>query len=257
MYKGKKIAIVIPAYNEEKHIALVISKIPEYIDRIYVVDDGSTDNTGEIVSEMIKQGQGLTSILKHPQNSGVGKAIVTGYKSCLANGIDISVVMAGDNQMDPMQLPRLLDPIITDEAEYTIGNRMSSVKDMKGMSYWRRFGNLILTWLTRIAALNFSISDPQNGYTAAKRQALASLDLDNIYPRYGYCNDILAKLSAAKIKIKCVAMPSVYGDEKSKIKYWNYIPSVSWLLLKDFFWRIKMSITKRQFSEQTSGLTEV
>jgi hypothetical protein len=171
-------------------------------------------------------------------DGGVGKAIVTGYKHCLKDNIDVAVVMAGDNQMDPAQLTNLLDPLIAGEAEYTVGDRISNLSHMKGMSYWRRLGNWILRWLTRIAAWNFSISDPQNGFTAVTSQVLLRLDLDKIYPRYGYCNDILVKLSAARARIKQIPMPAVYGSEKSKIRYWHYIPSVSWLLLKDFIWRI-------------------
>jgi glycosyltransferase involved in cell wall biosynthesis len=244
MYKNKKIGVVIPAYNEEMFIATVVGRIPEYIDRIYVIDDASTDRTGYVVSKLAISSPRRIRIIRHEQNGGVGKAIMTGYKGCLIDDMDIAVVMAGDNQMNPEQLPRLLDPIAENEADYTAGNRISNLQHMKSMSYWRRLGNLILTWLTRIAAWNFNIWDPQNGYTAVNQRALARLDLDNIYPRYGYCNDILIKLSAIKARIKYIPMPAVYGSEKSKIRYSHYIPTISWLLLKGFFWTTKIRLSQ-------------
>jgi glycosyltransferase involved in cell wall biosynthesis len=246
MYGNKKIGIVVPAHNEERFIATVIDRSPEYIDRIYVVDDCSKDRTGAIVARLEAVSGGKVCLLRHTQNGGVGKAITTGYKQCLKDDIDIAVVMGGDNQMDPAQLPRLLDPVIKGEASYAIGDRISSMKHMKGMSYWRRFGNWILRWLTRIAAGNLQICDPQNGYTAITREALLWLDLDHVYPRYGYCNDLLVKLSAIGARMAHVAMPAVYGSEKSQIKYWHYIPTVSWLLLKGFLWRIKIQYFHRK-----------
>jgi glycosyltransferase involved in cell wall biosynthesis len=242
MYKNLKIGVIIPAYNEEKFIGEVIERIPEYIDRIYVVDDGSRDRTGEIASKLAEKSSGRVQICRHLKNGGVGKAISTGYRACLVDLMDISVVMAGDNQMNPAQLPKLLDPIVEGKADYTVGDRLSTLGHMKGMSYWRRFGNWTLRWLTRIAAGNLDICDPQNGYTAIAYRSLARLDLDHIYPRYGYCNDLLVKLSVTGSRIRQIRMPAVYGNEKSKIKYWHYIPTVSLLLLRDFLWRIKVQL---------------
>ena len=239
MYKGHQIGVVIPAYNEELLIADTIRSVPEFVDNTYVVNDGSTDRTAEIILSF--NGCGICYI-NHKENRGVGAAIISGYKQAMRDNVDIAVVMAGDNQMDPVQLPKLLDPIVEDEADYTVGDRLSNLKQMKGMSYWRRLGNWILRWLTRIAAWNFSISDPQNGFTAITHQALLCLNLDDIYPRYGYCNDILVKLSSARARVKQIPMPAVYGCEKSKIRYWYYIPTVSWLLLRNFLWRMKVQI---------------
>jgi glycosyltransferase involved in cell wall biosynthesis len=252
MYKNKKIAIVIPAFNEEKFIATVIDKIPNYIDQICVIDDASKDGTFETARKKILPNNSRISIIRHEQNMGVGKAITSGYAYCLKCPIDIIAVMAGDNQMNPDQLPRLLDPLVIGEADYTIGDRTSKLKNMRGMSYWRRLGNWILKWLTRIASGNMTIHDPQNGYTAINRDILAQIDLNSLYPRYGYCNDIIIKLSVKKAKIKQIVMPAVYGEEKSKIKYWKYIPSLSWLLFKGFIWRIKVKMTNITASRENS-----
>jgi len=177
-------------------------------------------------------------LVQHARNSGVGAAIVTGYKRTLADGLDIAVVMAGDNQMDPDELPGLLDPIADGRADYTKGDRTSRREHLVGMSPWRRLGNWLLRWLTRIAVGNMKVRDPQNGYTAASAELLAALPLDRLYPRYGYCNQLLAWVSVYKRRLVEVPMPSRYQGEKSKIRYGVYVPKLSWLLLKLFLTRI-------------------
>jgi len=153
--------------------------------------------------------------------------------------MDIVAVMAGDNQMDPAFLPKLLDPIIDGKADYTAGNRLINPEFRKGMSRWRFIGNSILTLLTKIASGYWQMMDPQNGYTAISHRALETIPLDAIYPRYGYCNDILVRLNVYGFRVKNVPHPARYGLERSKIKYSTYIMKLSWLLLKDFLWRLK------------------
>lgn len=239
MYRGHKIGVVVPAYNEERLISETLKGIPSFVDRIYVVDDGSTDKTAEIVGELQKRDRRIL-LIQHEQNRGVGAAIFTGYKKALEEGMDIVAVMAGDNQMDPKYLPSLLDPIVDGIADYAKGNRLLSPEYRRGMSKWRFLGNTILTFLTKIASGYWHLMDPQNGYTAISRRALERIPLDSIYPWYGYCNDLLVKLNVYGFRVVDVPIPARYGEEKSKIKYWLYIPKVSWLLLKDFFWRLKM-----------------
>lgn len=172
-------------------------------------------------------------------NKGVGAAIVSGYKKTLEDGIDIAAVMAGDNQMDPAFLPQLLDPIADKKCDYTMGNRLMSPDFRRGMSKWRFFGNSVLTMLTKIASGYWQMVDPQNGYTAITARALERINLDAIYPRYGYCNDVLVRLNVYGFRIKNIPHPAKYGREKSGIRYSTYICKVSRLLLKDFLWRLK------------------
>ncbi len=239
MYRGHRIGVVVPAYNEEMLIGETLSGIPDYVDKIYVVDDGSTDRTTEIVKEFAKKDSRII-LIRHERNRGVGAAIVSGYKRALEDGMDIVAVMAGDNQMDPKYLPDLLDPIVEGKADYAKGNRLLSPEYRRGMSKWRFFGNSILTFLTKIASGYWHIIDPQNGYTAISRRALERIDLDSIYPWYGYCNDLLVKLNVYGFRVVDVPHPARYGKERSKIKYSKYIVKVSWLLLRDFIWRLKM-----------------
>jgi glycosyltransferase involved in cell wall biosynthesis len=239
VYRGYRLAIVVPAYNEEALIAKTLCSMPEYADRVYVIDDGSTDATREIAARYVN---GKICLLRNGCNSGVGSAIITGYRKALAEGMDIVAVMAGDNQMDEKRLPALLEPIIGNKADYTKGNRLSSLKHRTGMSNWRFVGNWLLTVLTKVASGYWSIRDPQNGYTAIGRSALVKIDLDCVYPRYGYCNDLLIKLNVSGCRITDVAMPAKYAAEKSKIRYSEFIIKVAPLLLKGFFWRLGAKI---------------
>lgn len=239
MYKGKKIGVVVPAYNEEMLIELVISSMPAYIDKIYVVDDASTDNTQQITSDLASQ-NGRVVLIRHRVNMGVGAAIASGYRRALEDNIDISVVMAGDHQMDGEYLPNLLAPIIQGKADYAKGNRLSRLADRKGMSNWRFLGNWVLTVLTKITSGYWKIRDPQNGYAAITRQALEKINLDRLHPQYGYCNDLLVKLGVAGCKVSDVPIPARYNNERSKIKYGVFITKVAPLLLRGFLWRVRM-----------------
>jgi glycosyltransferase involved in cell wall biosynthesis len=238
-YKGKKIAVVVPAHNEELLIGDTLSGIPDFAARVYVVNDCSTDRTQEVVDYYASHDDSIIPIY-HEVNQGVGASIVTGYRKALEDGMDIIAVMAGDNQMDPAFLPELLDPIVAGKCDYTMGNRLVSPVYRKGMSTWRFFGNSILTLLTKIASGYWQMVDPQNGYTAITKRALERISLDDVYPRYGYCNDLLVKLNVIGFWVINVPHPARYGREKSGIKYSSYIMKLSWLLFRDFLWRLKM-----------------
>ena len=239
LYCGHKVAVVVPAYNEELLIGDMLKGVPDFIAKVYVINDCSTDRTQEIIEYYACHDDSIVPI-RHEVNKGVGAAIVTGYKQALDDGMDIVAVMAGDDQMDPAFLPELLDPIVAKKCDYTMGNRLISPAYRKGMSTWRFIGNSVLTMLTKIASGYWQMMDPQNGYTAISARALERINLDDIYPRYGYCNDVLVKLNVNTFRVINVPHPARYGREKSKIKYSTYILKVSWLLLRDFLWRLKM-----------------
>jgi len=242
--ESTRIGVVVPAYNEELLIAETLRGIPEYIDKIYVIDDGSIDRTGDIVK---KFGDPRVVYLRHEVNKGVGAAIMNGYKLALKDEMDIVAVMAGDNQMDPAQLPRLLFPIIEGKTDYTKGNRLLTEDFMTGMSQWRSLGNLMLSFITKIGSGYWQIMDPQNGYTAISRQALELIDLDSVYPYYGYCNDLLIKLNAFSMRVMDVVIPARYGNEKSKIRYGKYIRKVGPMIFRGFLWRLRIKYTVLEF----------
>jgi glycosyltransferase involved in cell wall biosynthesis len=247
LYRDTRVAVVVPAYNEELLIGETLSGIPDFCANVYVVNDCSTDRTREIVDYYASQDPSIIPI-HHETNGGVGAAIVSGYKRALADDMQIVAVMAGDNQMDPAFLPDLLDPIVDGKCDYTMGNRLVNQTFRSQMSSWRFFGNALLTLLTKIASGYWQLIDPQNGYTAISARALNGLDLDNVYPRYGYCNDLLVSLNILGFRVVNVPHPARYGLEKSKIRYHTYIVRLSRLLLKDFLRRLQMKYVVLSFN---------
>jgi len=235
MYKGKKIAVVIPAYNEQELIQETLNGIPDLVDGIYVVDDCSTDMTRNKISGFSNE---RISLICHNKNMGVGAAIKTGYTVAYDAGFDIIVVMAGDNQMDPRYITNLVDPLINNECDYTKGNRLLSKAARKQMPKFRIFGNSMLSFLTKVSSGFWDIVDPQNGYTAVTRQSLDILPLSEVYSGYGYPNDLLIKMSTYNLRVKDVVIPARYGLEKSKIFLPSYILHVSKLLVFGFVGRL-------------------
>lgn len=243
MYKDHSIAVIVPAYNEEVLIRPTLETIPDYVDVVYAIDDGSIDNTYTVMREIAEKDPRIV-IIRHNPNQGVGSAIVSGYKRVVKDEINIAVVMAGDNQMDPQYIPSLLDPIVKGEVDYTKGNRLSLKEYQHGMSKWRLFGNTVLTYLTRISSGYWDLMDPQNGYTAISLYALNEINVDEIFTWYGYCNDMLVKLNVKNIKIKDISIPAKYGEEKSSIQYPSYIIRVSKLLFSNLIYRVKNTYFK-------------
>jgi len=228
--------VVVPAFNEEELITETLTTIPEFVDLIYAINDGSSDGTGRIIDELAKKDSRIIPI--HQKNSGVGSAIVRGYNLSLADRIDITAVMAGDNQMDPAYLTSLLDPIVDGNADYTKGNRLLDSNFKKGMCPWRLMGNTTLTVLTKFASGCYHVSDPQNGYTAISKRALLRIDPNEVFTWYGYCNDMIMRLNAKQCRILDVPIPARYGAEKSKIKYPVYMARISKLLVRNFITRL-------------------
>jgi glycosyltransferase involved in cell wall biosynthesis len=245
MIEGKTLAVVVPAYDEEELMATTIRGIPDFVDRIIVVDDASQDGTATVARGA---GDSRVEVLTHEQNSGVGAAIVTGYQRALAEGIDLACVMAADNQMDPSDLRRLALPVALGEVEYAKANRLISGEAWRVIPRSRYLGNAVLSFLTKLASGYWHIADSQSGYTVASREILEQLDLDRIYRGYGFPNDMLVHLNVWNARVRDVPSHPVYGvGERSGIKIRRVIPRISWLLLKGFFWRMREKYVIRDF----------
>lgn len=284
MYLGSRVAVVIPAYNEAPHVRDVIESLPPLVDRAYVVDDASTDGTwseirtavaqapssrtaapvsgsatagdsAEVVADRTPQefpvqvppdGDGPAIVaVRHLENRGRGAAIKKGYRLALADEMDVVAVMDGDGQMAPEELEHIIHPVAADLADYSKGNRLDGPEYWTEMSRWRLLGNVLLTGLTRISTGYWGLRDPQNGYTAISRSALEELSIDDIYDDYGFLNDVLAKLNGIGARVADVSLPAVYGDEESGIRYGQFVPAVSMLLLVNFLRRLYVDGTRR------------
>jgi glycosyltransferase involved in cell wall biosynthesis len=250
MFEGRHVIAVVPAYNEEKLIDRVLDTMPALVDRIVVVDDASSDATAtRLAAAQGRMGERLR-VVRHERNRGVGAAIVTGYRSAVADarGNDLVVVMAGDAQMDPADLPRLLAPLAKDQADYAKGNRLFTGEAWKIIPRHRYLGNAVLSFLTKIASGYWHVADSQSGYTAITVEALKVLPLEKLYARYGFPNHLLVALNIFDFRVKDVPVRPVYNiGETSGIRLPRVIPTLSWLLFKCYFWRMKEKYVIRDF----------
>jgi len=245
MLEGKSVAVVVPAYREEALIGATLGGIPGFVDRVYVVDDASPDGTAERARAF---GDSRVEVISHEQNQGVGAAILTGYERSLAAGIDVTCVMAGDNQMDPAELETLVRPVARGEVDYAKANRLFSGEAWRVIPRHRYLGNAILSLLTKIASGYWHVADSQSGYTAISRELLAQLDRRRFYRGYGFPNDMLVHLNVWNARVRDFPARPVYGvGERSDIKLRRVVPRISWLLLKGFVWRLREKYVIRDF----------
>jgi glycosyltransferase involved in cell wall biosynthesis len=217
---GARIAVIVPAYNEEKLIPVTLAGIPGFVDRILVVDDASVDDTARAASRCA---DGRTTVLRHDANMGVGAAIVTGYRAARTQGAQVLAVMAGDAQMDPDDLVHLVRPVACGDADYTKGDRLGHADAWDVMPRGRLIVGHVLSWLTGRAAGLARLSDSQCGYTAISAHALDAIDLDGLWPRYGYPNDLIGQIALAGLRIVEVPVRPVYGSETSGVRPWHVI----------------------------------
>jgi len=249
MYKDNKIAAVIPCYNEETQIQKVLETMPAFVDKIFVIDDKSSDLTVQLIEAyIISHTDKDITLIQHQDNQGVGGSIASGYKRARDEEYDIAVVMAGDAQMDPDDLPAILDPVASGEYDYSKGNRLFSGDAWNMIPKVRYIGNSLLSLLTKIASGYWHVADSQSGYTAINLEALKTINWDHMYKRYGQPNDLLVRLNIYDFKVRDVHIKPTYGvGEKSGIKPIRMIPKLALLLFKLFFFRMKEKYIIRDF----------
>jgi glycosyltransferase involved in cell wall biosynthesis len=245
MVEGKRVAVVVPAFQEELLVADTIRGIPDFVDTIVVVDDHSSDAT---VERARATGDPRLEVIEHAENRGVGGAIASGYARCRELGVDVTCVMAGDNQMDPAELSSLVGPVARGEVEYTKANRLVSGEAWKLIPRVRYLGNALLSLLTKIASGYWHVADSQAGYTALSLDGLRRLDLERLYRRYGFPNDMLVHLNVQNARVRDVPSRPIYGvGERSGIRVAHVAPRIAWLLFKGFWWRMKEKYVIRDF----------
>jgi glycosyltransferase involved in cell wall biosynthesis len=215
MYRGARIAVVMPAYNVRRHLRAAVVTVPSLVDDLFVVDDGSNDGTSAVLRDV--QRPGLT-LIRHLHNRGVGAAITTGYAAALARGAEIIAVMAGDGQMDPADLPALLDPVVGGAADYAKGDRFRHADVWRAMPPQRIAGNVVLSLLTKVSSGYADVFDSQCGYTAISRHALQAID-GKVFHGYGYLNDQLARLRSVGARVVDVPVRPIYDGQASGIRW--------------------------------------
>jgi glycosyltransferase involved in cell wall biosynthesis len=240
MFEGAKIGVVVPCYNESQLISRVLDTMPGFVDHVYVVDDRSKDNTVEIVQNYIARTPDRPiSLIVHEVNQGVGGAITTGYRKAAEDQMDIMVVMAGDAQMNPDELDKVIQPIVDGEADYVKGNRLATGEAWHMIPRSRYLGNVMLSMMTKVASGYWHVFDSQTGYTAITRQVIETINWDALWKRYGYPNHLLIMLNIQSYRVVDVPVEPIYNiGEVSGIRIWRVIIPISMLLLRGFIQRL-------------------
>ncbi len=245
MYRDLRVAIVVPAHNEERLVGRVVTTAPALVDHVIVVDDASADSTSEAARST---GDPRLELITLSENQGVGGAILAGHRRALELGADVAVVMAGDAQMNPDYLPALIDPIADGDAEFTKANRFFGPGSFDGMPRHRIVGNVLLSFMTKAASGYWNLFDPQNGYTAIHRSALERLQLDRIAHRYEFENDLLIQLNVLRVSARDVPVPASYGEEVSGIQLRKVAPRILRQLWRGFWYRMWWKYVVQSFS---------
>lgn len=236
MLRGRSVVVVIPARDEARFIGETVRSVPPWVDGIVVVDDGSRDGTGRLAAA---EGRAV-SIVRHEEARGVGAAIAAGYRRAVELGADVVAVMAGDGQMHPDDLEELVAPVVDGRADYAKGNRLDHPDVVRTMPPQRLAASLVLSRLTALAVGLPGLRDSQSGYTAIGRDALGRVDLDAVWPGYGYPNDLLAALVRAGLRSVDVVVRPVYRGEASGLRPWH-LATIGWLLGRAYVRRVTAS----------------
>jgi glycosyltransferase involved in cell wall biosynthesis len=231
-----RVCVVVPAFNEEVSVGAVVRSVPSFVDHIIVIDDASTDSTAQIVASCAKLDERV-ELVRHDRRSGVGAAIISGHERALQRGGDISVVMAGDGQMDPRHLPALLDKIQLGY-DYAKGNRFLGQGHLSEMPRHRVLGNALLSIQSKLASGYWNIFDHDNGYTAIRCEMLKRLPLSRMSRDYNFERDMLVQLNILGARVADVPIESKYPDRYSKIRLYTFIPRASFFLIRRFFQRV-------------------
>ena len=230
MYTPVKVFVVVPAFNEAARLPRVLETMPREVDHVIVVDDASTDATSRVAKDVL--------VVRHETNRGVGASIASGYRKALSmpgEPNDAFVVMAGDGQMDPRDLPALVAPIRNNQAGYVKGNRFAH-ETVRDMPFARRAGVGIFSILTS-AAIGQRVHDSQCGFTAISRAACALIDLDSLWPRFGYPNDLLGMVARAGVTIAERPVAALYPHKRNHLKA-RHVPTIAAVTLRAWWRRV-------------------
>jgi dolichol-phosphate mannosyltransferase len=241
-----RIAVVVPSYRVADRVVGVVGGIPPVVAAIYVVDDACPERSGERVREAVVDPR--VHVIEHATNQGVGGATIAGFRQALADGADIVVKLDGDGQMEPADIPRLLEPILSGEADFAKGNRFWELEGLAAMPGVRLAGNAALSFLTKFSTGYWSVFDPTNGFIAAHREALSHVPLDKLSRRYFFESDLLFRLYIARAVVQDVSMEARYAGETSSLNALRVIPEFLYKHVRNLLKRIFYSYFLRDFT---------
>ena len=240
-------ALIIPCYKVSKHILNVLENIGPEINYIFVIDDYCPENTGDLVKK--KCSDQRVKVIRNEKNLGVGGSSLIGFKEAFKNeNIDICIKIDGDNQMDPNEIKKIIDPLINENYDYVKGNRFLNNIQIENYPLSRFYGNIFLSFMSKLSTGYWDLFDPINGFTGIKREVLERLNLVNIDDRYYFESDMLFNLYNNKAKVKDVPVTITY--DKDQIQNLNVFKESFNFFFKNLvkiYKRIKFNYFNRNF----------
>lgn len=245
-YADAKISVVIPCFNVKDQIVGVVTEIPDFVSRIYVIDDCCPEQSVAFLQSACSDKR--LEFVFHEKNKGVGGAMISGYSAALRDDMDIVVKVDGDGQMDPSLMPLFIEPIINGVADYTKGNRFFNLASLSQMPWLRIIGNAGLSLLTKVSSGYWDVVDPTNGYTAIHKDTLKELPLDKLDERYFFESDMLFRMNTLRAVVQDIPMDAKYADEKSNLQIKSVIFEFALKNMRNFAKRIFYNYFLRDFS---------
>jgi len=200
-----KIIAAIPCFNEERCIGSVVLKTKKFVSSVIVIDDGSTDATAEVAEAA------GASVHQHDRNRGYGAAIRSALEKGKQLGADVLVIVDGDGQHDPKDIPKLVKPLIDGEADVVIGSRF--LGQGKKPPFYRRVGQRVLTTVTNVGS-GQKVSDSQSGFRAYSAKALKELNLTE--NGMSASSEMQFAISKAGLKVAEVPIGVSYVDKEKR-----------------------------------------
>jgi|KBSSwiStaDraftv2_1062776.scaffolds.fasta_scaffold09868_7 dolichol-phosphate mannosyltransferase len=213
---GAGVWLVVPCYKVRGLILRVIEKTPAWVEGIVCVDDACPERSGDFIEAETTDPRVV--VVRLSQNQGVGGAMLAGYAEAARRGGRILVKVDGDDQMDLGYMGQLVAPIILGEADYTKGNRFTSISHLRNMPGVRVLGNAALSFAAKVSTGYWNIFDPTNGYTAIESTVAKRVMEKRVSRRFFFETDLLYHLSTLRAVVRDVPMPARYGDEISNLR---------------------------------------
>lgn len=220
-----KIIIVVPAYQAAKTISSVLNRIPKEfykkIHKIIIVNDGSTDNTPEILKSLKKKYKKI-KIITHKKNKGYGAAQKTGFNEVLKEKGDIGILLHSDGQYAPELLSKLAEPLEKGQADVVLGSRILGGNVLKGgMPLHKYLGNRFLTAIENLV-YGMNISEYHTGYMLYSKKALTKIPFNKLSNTFHFDGEMIMMSGKKRMKIKEIPIPTQYADEKSYLNPIRY-----------------------------------
>lgn len=238
---NNKITAVIPVLNEEKNIEKVVSELENYCENIIIVNDGSTDNTKEILRRLCETYSKKLLIIENKKNMGIGYSMKVGLKKSLDFDNSIIVKIDGDGQHQPQDLIKFVNKINDEGYEFVKGNRFLMKDDLENMPLTKLVGNLLVTTLQKLISGKYDISDPNNGFLAIKKTVIENIDIDSLQNNYFFENSLLLNITSHNYSVGEVGIKTIYNDEKSSIPMFRASLKMLPTFLKLLFIKNKIS----------------